>query len=145
MGLESINFFFSSEEKIEYKIASNKYITYNEGRKYVYKNNSDFWIDLEFYDSYSLSLRITLCNPQDSVLKALFDLLLFLFSFKEGKLIDMCTKQAYTIYNEEVKEALKKSYLNKKMIFQEMYGDYTEAISSENFYKKQGEIGSIKQ
>ena len=141
MGLESKNFFFCSEEKIECEITSNKYITYDEGRKYVYKNNNDFWIDLEFYDSYSLSLRITLCNPRDSVLKALFDLLLFLFSFKGGKLIDMYTKQVYTIYNEEVKEALKKSYLNREMIFREMYGDYTEAISSEDFYKKQGEIG----
>ena len=143
MGLEAKNYYFKSEEKIDSKIESKKYITYIGEGKYVYNKNNEFWIDLEFYDPYSLSLRITLCNPQDYVLKALFDLLSFFFSSKGGKLMDMCTKQVYTIYNEEVKEALKKSYLNKKMIFREIYGDYTEAISSEEFYKKQNEIRNI--
>lgn len=145
MGLEAKNYFFRSEEKIECKIASKKYITYTGGGKYVYNKNNEFWIDLEFYDLYSLSLRITLCNPQDYVLKALFDLLSFLFSLKGGKLMDMCTKQVYTIYNEEVKEDLKKSYLNKKMIFREIYGDYTAAIGSDDFYKNQREIRNIEQ
>ena len=140
MGLEAINFFFRSKEQIESAVASNKDIIHSKEGKYVYKKDNNFWIDLEFQDSNSLSIRITLCNPRDTVLIALYHLVSFLFSLKGGTLIDMNTKQVYETYNNEVKEALEKSYLNKKKIFQDIYGEYTAAISSEEFYKRQYEI-----
>ena len=144
MGLEAINFFFRSEEQIEYTVASNKDITHVEGKKYVYKKANDYWIDLEFQDLNSLSIRITLCNPRESVLMALSHLLSFLFNFNGGTLMDMNTKQVYKNYNEEVKKALEESYLKRKKVFQDMYGDYVAAISSEEFYRRQGEIRDTK-
>lgn len=145
MGLEAINFFFRSEEQIEYSVASHKDITHIDGKKYAHKKDNDYWIDIEFQDPYSLSLRITLCNPREPVLVAFHHLLLFLFSFKNGTLMDMTTKQVYKAYNNEIREALERSYLNKKKVFENMYGNYTAAIGSEEFYKRQNKISNRKE
>lgn len=144
MGLEAINFVFRSEEPIEYIITSNNDIIYNEGKKYIYKKHNDYWIDMEIQDMYSLSIRIALCNPTESVLIAFSHLLSFLFGFKGGVLIDIIKKQIYKFYNDEVKNALEESYLNKKMVFESMYGNYTAAIGSEEFYRVQEEIKDKK-
>ncbi len=136
MGLEAINFFFRAEEQIEYKVASNKEITPVEDRKYVYKEEDNYWIDLEFQDSNALSIRITLCNPTEAVLTALNHLMLFLFDSQGGILLDANTKQTYKEYNNEVQEALRASYLSRKKVFEEIYGDHTAAIGSEEFYKR---------
>lgn len=144
MGLETINFFFRSEEQIEYSITSNKDIIHGGGKKYVYKKDKDYWIDLEFQNLYSVSIRITLCNPQEPVLTALYNLLSVLFSFKNGMLMDMSTKQVYKTYNNEAKEALERSYLNRKKVFQDIYGNYTAAIGSEEFYRNREEIEKAK-
>ncbi|MBN8861886.1 MAG: hypothetical protein J0H92_00860 [Sphingobacteriales bacterium] len=137
MGLEAINFFFRSEEQIQHAITLNKDIVNSEGKKYVYKKDNDYWIDIEIQDLYSLSIRVTLCNPMDSVLSALDRLLSFLFSSKGSMLTDISAKKVYNIYNEDVKEALKESYLKRKKMFEEIYGDYTAAIGSEDFYRRQ--------
>lgn len=142
MGLEAINFFFRSEEQIENTIASNKEITHCEGKKYVYKKDNNYWIDIELQDSYSLSIRITLSNPREQVLLALHHLLSFLFSIKHPILMDLATKQVYKTYTNEVREELERSYLNRKKIFENIYGNYTAAISSEEFYKQQNEISN---
>lgn len=136
MGLEAINFFFRSEEQIEYKAASNKEITRISGNKYVYKEEDNYWIDLEFQDPNALSIRITLCNPTEAVLTALDHLVAFLFGFQGGILLDANTKQTYKTYNNDIQEALRASYLNRKKVFQEIYGAYTAAIGSEEFYKR---------
>lgn len=140
MGLEAINFLFRSQEQIKSAVESNKDIAHNEGKNYVYKRDNDYWIDIELQDFYSLSLRITLCNPTGSVLRALYHLFSFLFHLKGSVLTDMSTKKKYTVYNDEMKLAIEESYLNRKKLFQEMYGDYTAAISSEEFYKRQEQI-----
>lgn len=136
MGLEAINFFFRSEEQLEDKITSNKNVTHIEGKQFAYKKDHDFWIDLELQDQYSLSIRITLCNPKEIVLKALHDLLSFLFDLRGAVLKDMNTKQTYNLYDEKVKKELEDSYHTKQKTFTMIYGNDMAAISSKEFYKK---------
>ena len=139
MGLEAIIFFYNSKEKVKSILEFKDNIEYKEGNRYIYKKENCYWIDIEFIDLYSLSIRITLSNPMDYVLQALFNLLSLLFSLGEGVLIDQNTKQVFTTYNEEMKEAIKKSYLERRKIFQDIYGNYTSAIGSDDFYRKQNE------
>ena len=136
MGLEAINFFFRSEEQLEDKITSNKNVTHIKGKQLAFKKDHDFWIDLELQDQYSLSIRITLCNPKEIVLKALHDLLSFLFDLRGAVLKDMNTKQTYNLYDEKVKKELEDSYHTKQKTFTMIYGNDTAAISSKEFYKK---------
>ena len=139
MGLEAINFSFHSKEPLEEKLALNKEIKYIKENKYVLNMNDNFWIDLELQSQNSLSIRITLCNPTEPVLEALFNLVGYLFK-GNGQLIEMRSKQVYQTYNDELKENLKKLYFNQKKKFQEIYGDYTAAIGSEEFYRRQKQI-----
>jgi hypothetical protein len=136
MGLEAINFFFHSKDNIESEIAILENIEHGGGKKYIYKKSDVFWMDLEFLNSNSLTIRIALCNPEQHAFVALHNLLLFLFSFKGGELKDMWTKEVYTSYNDEVKKKLICSYKNKRKAFIEIYGDYVAAIGSEEFYKR---------
>lgn len=136
MGLEAINFFFRSEEPIKEGLEKNVDFEHQDDKRYVYKKEDQYWIDLELQDLFSLSLRITLCNPQKEVLLALHKLLIFLFSFKGAILIDLTTKEVYKTYDEEVRNMLLSSYIQKKKTFVGMYGNYTAAINSEEFYKR---------
>ncbi len=105
---------------------------------YVYKKDNDYWVDLKFQDEYSLTIRVTLCNPTDPVLGALDTLFLFLFGFKDGVLNDLKAKKSYNHYSDEVKKDIIYSFVKQKDVFRGMYGEYTAAISSDEFYKRQG-------
>src|SRR4051812_7684036 len=99
MGLESINFCFQSEELIEEKLSLNKEIKYYKDNKYVFSKDASYWIDLEILDKKSLSIRITLCNPTEPVLEALFNILTFLLAVKTGlhvcPFFDLCDWKMY--------------------------------------------------
>jgi len=134
MGLEAINFYFHSGEPIRSVVKSNDRFYNIENNKYAYKNEGEFWIDIEFQDDYSLSLRIALCNPLDKTLLALDNLFSLLFRFKNSTLKDLYTKEIFKTYDQKVCQKIKELYENKKKIFTEIYGGYTAAISSEKFY-----------
>lgn len=138
MGLETINFLFSSSEQMEYAIKMNKDVIHAEDKEYIYKKDNDYWIDLKFNNEYSLSIRIALCNPTEPTMIALDHLATFLFGFKDGIFIDIKAKKKYLSYNEEMKKDLFESFIKSKDVFKEMYGDFTAAISSEEFYRRQG-------
>jgi hypothetical protein len=136
MGLEAINLLFKSKEPIELFFTSKIEVMHHQGKKYSYVKDDEYWIDLEIQDNNSLSIRIALCNPNRSVLMALFSLLASLFRLKESMLIEMNTKQVFKELDDKTKEALEKLYLERKNVFQSMYGSYTAAISSEEFYRR---------
>ncbi len=137
MGLEAINFFFSSKEPIKKVVESNFKIKKLDDKRYVYSEEGLFWIDIELQNEFTLSIRITLCNPVDSVLKSLDRLLLFLFSFEDAVLNNLNTKEVFKSYDEYVKKQIVESYMERKKVFESMYGDYTAAVSSEEFYRIQ--------
>ena len=139
MGLEAINFFFCSDESIKETLSKNKGIEHIEGKKYVYRKSEEFWIDLEIQNESCISIRITLCNPEDNVLKALDSLLCFLFQSNGSVLSNLNTKELFKEYNNEVKRKIMDSYFNRQKVFQEMYGSFTAAINSEEFYRIQRE------
>ena len=134
MGLEAINFFFRSDEPIKGLLLSE--FTHADDRKYMYTEDNNYWIDIEIQDAYSVSIRITLCNPLKPVLKALHQLLTYLFRLKNGVLIDLNTKQSYRTYNDLIRIDIEGSYLNKKKRFENIYGNFVAAIGSEEFYKR---------
>lgn len=136
MGLEAINFFFCSKEPIKKVIESNNSISIVDGKRYIYIKDNLYWIDLELQNDLCLSIRITLCNPKDSVLDALDVLLKYLFSYKGSILNNLNTKEVFNKYNESVKERIFEAYENRRKVFEGMYGDYTAAISSEEFYRR---------
>jgi hypothetical protein len=137
MGLEAINFFFSLKEPIKKNIEGNSEIKKFDEKHFVFSEEELFWIDIELQNEFTLSIRITLCNPVDSVLKSLDRLLLFLFSFEGGVLNNLNTKEVFKSYDEYAKKRVIESYMKRKRVFESMYGDYTAAISSEEFYRIQ--------
>jgi hypothetical protein len=137
MGLEAINFFFSLKEPIKKVVENNSQIKKFDDKRYVFSEVSLFWIDIEIQNEFTISIRITLCNPIDSILNALDNLLLFLFSFEYPVLHNLNTKEVFRSYNEYAKKQIVESYMKRKKVFESMYGDYTAAISSEVFYQIQ--------
>ncbi|UIR54608.1 hypothetical protein LZQ00_10010 [Sphingobacterium sp. SRCM116780] len=137
MGLEAINFFFCSKELIKTIVESNNQIVKSNEKQYVYKKDDVFWIDLEIQNDLCLSIRITLCNPKEAVLNALDNLLVFLFSFEGGVLNNLNTKELFKHYNKSARERIFNAYENRNKVFEEIYGDYTAAVSSEEFYRIQ--------
>ncbi len=138
MGLEAINFFFCTKKKESIKeiIEANNQIKKTDEKRYIYFEKDLYWIDIEIQNEFCLSIRITLCNPIDNTLNALDRLLIFLFNFN-GVLNNLNTKEVFHIYNLEVKNKIINSYQERKIVFQSMYGDYTAAVSSEEFYRIQ--------
>lgn len=59
MGLEAINFFFCSNEPIKKVVDSNIQISKVDDKRYIYKKDDFFWIDLELQNNSCLSIRIT--------------------------------------------------------------------------------------
>lgn len=145
MGLEAINFFFSSKEPIKKVVESKTEIKKLDEKRYVFSEEGLYWVDLELQNEFTLSIRITLCNPVDSVLSALNSLLLFLFSFKGGVLNNLNTKEVFKSYDEYAKKQIVESYMNRKKTFESMYGDYTAAVSSEEFYRIQRASRGIEE
>ena len=137
MGLESINLFFHSEEPFEEKLQQNSQFDYSDAHKFVYKMESQYWIDIKMLDSTTASLRIMLSNPTTSLFNALDRLLLFLFELNKPMLKNMVTKQIYRTYNNSVREALERSFLERKIVFESMYGHYTAAIGTDKFYNRE--------
>lgn len=135
MGMEAINFLFRSREPLRKIIEDKSGIIYLKDEKYVFHVVNKFWIDIELQDIFSLSIRMTLSNPKESALSALDELLLYLFSFENGSLINLDSKEVFEKYNAEVKERIVNSYESRKKVFEQMYGDFTAAVSSEEFYK----------
>lgn len=139
MGLEAFNLFFQSGERVKHIIQLNSGIKHLKGNKYVLNNENEFWIDIELQSDYTLTIRITLCNPEKAVLLALDNLLSFVFGFKNGLLYNQDTKEKFNIYDQEAREKIIESFMVRKKIFESMYGSFTAAIGSEEFYKIQGE------
>jgi hypothetical protein len=137
MGLEAINFFFSLKEPIKKVIENNNQIKRLDEKRYVYAKEGLFWIDIELQNEFCISIRITLCNPIDNVLNALDGLLLYLFNFDGSTLNNLNTKEIFNEYDNSVKERVVIAYKKRKEIFESMYGNYTAAISSEEFYRIQ--------
>lgn len=135
MGLEAINFLFRSEEQLKNNLEKNSLFVQIDDKKYLYRNEYHYWIDLELQDVNSMSIRIALCNPLREVLHALDDLLIYLFSLDGAVLMDLTTKGKFENYNEEVRDLIFDSYARKKKVFVEIYGAYEAAISSEEFYR----------
>lgn len=136
MGLESINFFFHSEEPFEKKLQQNSMFNYSDTNKFIYKMDSKYWIDIEMLDLSTASIRIMLSNPTIYLFDALDRLLLFFFELKKPTLMDMVSKQVYHTYDITVKENLESSFLERRIIFESMYGDYIAAIGVDEFYNK---------
>lgn len=134
MGLEAINYFFRSENEIKTKAINEIGMLHSESNKYFLEGKNRFYIDVEFSDSYSLSIRVTLCNPIDTIIEALFELFENLFRLGSGILTDMSTRTNYDELHTDTKEKLRSSYLEKRKNFCDMYGIYSAAISSEEFY-----------
>lgn len=145
MGLEAVNFFYCSSESVKEIVENNTEIIKVDDKRYVYKKESSFWIDIELQNNSCLSIRITLCNPKDKVLNALDILLSYFFTFKDGVLHNLNTKEVFKEYNTLVKEKIADTYGNRKKVFEDMYGDYTAAISSEEFYRIQRANRGIKE
>lgn len=137
MGLEALNFFFCTGERIKDVIQLNPEIKHLEGNKYVLSNENKYWIDIQLQSNYSLSIQITLCNPRDSLLLAIHNLLLYLFRFREAILNNPHTKEVFNTYNDEVREKIINSYEDRKKTFEEIYGSFTAAIGSDEFYRIQ--------
>lgn len=139
MGLESINFLFYSKANLYDKLAENNYFHKISANQYVYKEDNLYWIDLELQKPNLLSIRITLCNPKDSLLKGLDDLLNFLFSLEDGELINLINKKKYDSYNKEIIIDISHLYNERVEIFKSIYGNYTAAIGSDEFFKRRNE------
>lgn len=135
MGLESINFFFKSEEQLTKETLQQIGVEHVQDNKYVFKKEQKYWIDIELQDQQTLSIRITLCNPFGNLFGGMDKLLESLFNYEKPILVDMSTKNKYTTYDLQTKELLSNSYLKKREPFKAMYGDNTAAIGSEEFYK----------
>ncbi|SDG66002.1 hypothetical protein [Epilithonimonas hungarica] len=135
MGLESINFLFYSNKPIKEILEGSSKIELLENKKYVYRKEDSFWIDIEIQSDVCISIRITLSNPISSIFVALDDLFNFLFSFN-GKLKSLNSKETFVEYNIITKEKIFDIYLQRRKIFEDMYGNYNAAISSEEFYKR---------
>lgn len=143
MGLEAINFFFSLKEpNIRKVLESNSEIERRDEKRYVYKKENLFWIDLEVQHENSISIRITLCNPMEETFKAFDDLLRFLFSYGPALLENLNTKGVFRQYDTPAYEKIIAAYKKRKEVFERMYGNYTAAISSEEFSerKRNGEV-----
>lgn len=136
MGLESINFLFLSEVPIEEKLTQNKSIKRINEKKFVY-NDQDFWIDIEIEGLDKISLRIALCNPTRHVVLALRNFILYLFESNNGQLLEMRSRKKFSNFNLNAQIELEHEFLNQKKVFEQMYGNYTAAISAEEFYKRQ--------
>jgi hypothetical protein len=145
MGLEAINFFFTLKEPIKKVIESNFQIKKFDDERYVFLEEGLFWIDIKLQNEFTISIRITLCNPIDSILNALDNLLLFLFSFEYPVLYNLNTKEVFNSYNEYAKKQIIESYMNRKKTFESMYGDYSAAVSSEEFYRIQRSNRGIEE
>lgn len=139
MGLEAMNFMFFYKKTDAKKIISkNREITHNVDTKYIYVEKYKYWIDLQVEPSNhkSISLRITLCNSKTEVLPALFKLLAYLFNNGQGILIDMKTKKQFDKMDDITMSSIEDSYNIQKEIFIGLYGDFTDAIGSEELYKR---------
>lgn len=137
MGLEAINFFFSLKEPIKKIVESNLEIKKIDEKHFVFSEEDLYWIDIELQNEFTISIRITLCNPVNSILKSLDRLLLFLFSFEGGILYNLNTKEVFKSYDEYAEKQIIESYMKRKKVFESMYGDYMAAVSSEEFYRIQ--------
>nr|WP_319998178.1 hypothetical protein [uncultured Draconibacterium sp.] len=126
MGLEAANYLFQTKEELPDSIKPFEKIFNFEENKYIFKKDNEFWIDIEIQNKYTLSIQITLCNPKDRLFHAFQELLSYLFTLKGSLLVDMKTKCTYQKINESV----------KKEIYRSIYGDYTDAIGSEEFYRR---------
>lgn len=142
MGLEAINFFFRSNDPIKKILDNNSEISIIDNKRYVYKKEMEFWIDIELQDDFSLSIRIALCNSNRKVLNALYNLLMYLFKFG-GVLYNLNTKEIFKTYDEKAKDKINSSYEARKKVFEYMYNDFEAAISSEEFYRIQREMRGI--
>jgi len=136
MGLESINLFFHCEEPLEDKLIINNMFVYEKSKKYIYKMDQKYWIDIQMLDSYTISLRIMLSNPTTYLFEALDKLFLLLFKLDSPELKNMITKEVYYKYDYITRERIEKSFLEKKILFKSMYGEFTAAIGTDEFYEK---------
>jgi|GEM_PF-1891755 len=137
MGLESINFIFRSEEPMKNIIEDNHQIERFDEARYVYAEEKLFWIDIKLQKEYCISIRIALSNPIDSVLKALDNLLLYLFGSTGGMLTNLNTKEEYGDYDEHTEKRIIDTYKDRHKVFEGIYGDYTSTIGSDAFYQIQ--------
>ncbi len=135
MGLESINYKIIVDKESNDILSNYSNVESFNNKKYVLKENNKYWIDIEI-DNKSLSIRIALCNPEEEILQALHKLFSYLFKISKTQLKDLHSKEIFKKYDENTKNKIEKSYKKKKESFKKIYGDYTAAISSEEFYKR---------
>ncbi|HWY38578.1 MAG TPA: hypothetical protein VNY73_08470 [Bacteroidia bacterium] len=136
MGLESANYLFKSEKAITSTVKLKSDFKELDRNKWALISEKRYWIELEPLNDYSISIRFVLCNPEKEVLNAFFTFLSFLF-INDGELIDLNTKNVFTHLNETTKEKLIESYIQKRKVFKELYGNYTAVLGVEDFYKNQ--------
>lgn len=135
MGLEAITLYFQTSNSVREMIEACSEIYHLVGSKYVFSKEEEYWIDIELQNANALSIRITLCNPKESVLAALDQLLSLLFKFRNAVLHDPQNRTVYREYNKAVLNDLKNSYEIKRKVFESIYGKYTAAIGSDKFYE----------
>ncbi|MEN5133138.1 hypothetical protein [Elizabethkingia anophelis] len=137
MGLESLNLKFQSKENLRNIIERASNIINQDNMKYTIKKDDEYWIDLNLVDENILFLRITLSNPTETLLPALYNLLELLFDNTRGAcLCEMTNKIELYSYNKETEKILEDIFLKLKEKFKSFYGDINAAIGSEEFFER---------
>ena len=143
MGCASVNYLYKSSKTenlllllIEYGV---KHL--NEG---LVLNAPDYWIDLEIYQSGTLSIRIALCNPE-AVIAQFMNLLDYLFAEAGGKLFDLQSRKEYRDYlNENDHTEIIDIYQNKKQEVDKWFSGLTLPVSEPEFFRLWREKNNIQ-
>lgn len=145
MGLEAINYYYRSKEKAGRLLKDFGAQLHPDESRYPVLTGDDYFIEFELYDEHTISIRITLSNPQIPVLNKLKQLLTYLLVENEGVLKDLHTKQSHHMLNETTWALIERSYHSKKSLFEERYGHIVAAVSSSQFRDMRRGDGSNKQ
>lgn len=136
MGLETINYIYSTPLNAKELLNSYGIFFHNFSDSKAVIQRPDSIIELDFETDSRLMIRVTLCNPIKPIFEELDNLFDYLLNQHMGRLRDLNTKREYSHYTTKDSEEIKSSYLKKKAIFKQLYGDYTAAIGSEEFYRR---------
>lgn len=136
MGLEAINYTYSGSSDVRDLLKSYGALFKNTSGTHSVIKGNDFYIETEIENDSYFYIRVTLCNPVESVLRELDAFFDYLLNKNKGKLKDLNSKKEYLQYTIEESQEIRLSYLNKKAIFNQMYGEYTAPIGTEEFYRR---------
>lgn len=134
MGLESINFVVKTSQNLIDILTRIKNMHVIKHAEYTYQEKNKFWIDILLKEHNILSIRIVLSNPMEATLAAFIDLITVLFE-KDAILYNYESKIEIQQINEISKKVIRLIFEERKMIFNQMYGNITKAIGVDEFYQ----------